>query len=92
MGGSIVEAPDGGWRMQLVRYEGAILDRVRRLLGSNAITGVDWKLNPALASIKEEPVRRPPQRELDSSFREAAESIGNLELRERFLRQIASRP
>jgi hypothetical protein len=86
----VVESPSVEWRRELVRYEGALLDRVRRLLGNDAITGLDWKTNPALATgtILE---KKPPQRELDSSVREAAQTIQNPELRERFLRQIAAR-
>ena len=74
----------------MVRYEGAILDRIRRLLGDDSISGIDWKINPALAVEAEpQPARKPPQRELDLGVREAADGIRDPELRELFLRQAA---
>jgi hypothetical protein len=86
----VVEAPDVRWRVQLVRYEGAILDRIRRLLGEDSIHGIDWKINPALAVEAEPaPARKPPQRELDFGVRKAADGIRDPELRELFLRQAA---
>jgi hypothetical protein len=86
----VVEAPDVRWRVQLVRYEGAILDRIRRLLGDDSISGIDWKINPALA-VEAEPQapRKPPQRELDFGVREAADGIRDPVLRELFLKQAA---
>ena len=87
----VVEVPNVGWRVQLVRYEGALVDRIKHLLGDDSITGIDWKLNPALASTDlpaaEAPPRIPPQREADPAIREAADSIADPELRELFLRQ-----
>ncbi len=97
VGGHLVaEAPSVEWRKELVRFEGALLERIRRLLGNDSISVLDWKVNPGLAiEVAPEkdaaPEKKPPQRELDSSVREAAQAIQNPELRERFLRQIASR-
>jgi hypothetical protein len=86
----VVEVPDTAWRRQLVRYEGAFVDRIRHLLGDDAITGLDWKVNAALdMAAQPEPQRKPPQRELDPTIREAASSIQDEELRELFLRQAA---
>ena len=87
----VVEVPSVAWRVQLVSYEGALVDRIKHLLGDDAITGIDWKLNPALGStdapVAEAPPRIPPQREADAAVREAADSIADPELRELFLRQ-----
>jgi hypothetical protein len=88
----VVEVPSVAWRVQLVRYEGALVDRIKHLLGDDAITGIDWKLNPALGSTdlpaaEAPPPRIPPQREADAAVREAADSIADPELRELFLRQ-----
>jgi len=88
----VVEAPDVRWRVQLVRYEGAIVSRIRQLLGDESICGIDWKINPALSAENEPaPARKPPQRELDFGVREAADSIRDPELREAFLRDAARR-
>jgi hypothetical protein len=84
----VIEVPDVAWRRQLVRFEGAFVDRIRHLLGDDAITGLDWKVNPAVGIADAvEPQRKPPQRELDPSVREAASGILDEELRELFLRQ-----
>jgi hypothetical protein len=85
----VVEVPSVAWRVQLVRYEGALVDRIKHLLGDDAITGIDWKVNPALGSIDAPvpPPRIPPQREADAAVKEAADSIADPELRELFLRQ-----
>jgi hypothetical protein len=91
----VVEVPSVAWRVQLVRYEGALVDRIKHLLGDDSITGIDWKANPALAStdspvaesVPETPPRIPPQREADPAVREAAGGIADPELRELFLRQ-----
>jgi hypothetical protein len=45
----VVEVPSVGWRVQLVRYERALVDRIQHLLGDDSITGIDWKVNRALA-------------------------------------------
>ena len=94
----VVEVPSVAWRVQLVSYEGALVDRIKHLLGDDSITGIDWKLNPALASTDspkvvepaiEAPPRKPPQRADDPTVREAAGAIADPELRELFLRQAA---
>jgi hypothetical protein len=86
----VVEVPSVAWRVQLVRYEGALVDRIKHLLGDNAITGIDWKLNPAMnPPIADAPPRIPPQREDDPTIREAAGGIADPELRELFLRQAS---
>lgn len=86
----VVELPDVSWRVQLVRYERPIVERIRRLLGDDSITGIDWKINAALgAHADAPPARKPPQREVDPGVREAADGIRDPELRELFLRQAA---
>jgi hypothetical protein len=91
----VVEVPSVAWRVQLVRYEGALVDRIKHLLGDDSITGIDWKLNPAIGSTdlpivaEAPPPRIPPQREADVAVREAAEAIADPELRDLFLRQAS---
>jgi hypothetical protein len=94
----VVEVPSVSWRVQLVRYEGALVDRIKHLLGDDSITGIDWKLNPAMGSTdlpvaeappRIPPQRIPPQREADAAVREAADAIADPELRELFLRQAS---
>ncbi len=87
----VVEVPSVAWRVQLVSYERALVDRIQHLLGDDSITGIDWKLNPALVStdlpVAEAPPRIPPQREADPAVQDAAGGIADPELRELFLRQ-----
>lgn len=85
----IVEVPERSWPRHLRRFEGAVLDRVNRLLGQAYVSGVEWRVNPALA---DQPPRKPPARETaqdvasDVSLDSAARSIGDPELRRLFLR------
>jgi hypothetical protein len=100
----VVEVPSVAWRVQLVSYERALVDRIQHLLGDDSITGIDWKINSALATSNppippetnaaaepamEAPPRIPPQRQDDPAVREAAGAIADPELRELFLRQAA---
>ena len=82
----IVEVPERSWPRHLRRYEGALVDRVNRLLGRARVTDVEWHVNPALAV---QPPRKPPAREgevSDPSLEAAAQAIGDPELRELFLK------
>ncbi len=82
----IVEVPERSWQHNLRRYEGALLERVNRLLGQKQVSDVEWRVNPELAAG---PPRKPPARQteaLDASLAKAAEAIGDPELRELFLK------
>ena len=88
----IVEVPDGSWPKQLRRYEGLLVERIQRLLGEEAVTAMEWHVNPGLATpvasptptVETLPPRIPPQ--ADSALEGAAEKIRDPELRRLFLR------
>ena len=90
----VVEVPERSWARQLRRFEGALLDRVNRLLGERRVNDVEWHANPALdGAAPPSPPRKPPVREKmrqedasDASLHAAAQAIGDPELRELFLR------
>lgn len=83
----IVEVPDRAWPRELRRFEGALLDRVNRLLGQTRVCDVQWRVNPALAEPPApEPPRKPPARETDAALEAAARAIPDPELRELFVR------
>ena len=90
----VVEVPESSWARQLRSFEGALLDRVNRLLGERRISDVEWHVNAALEAPVDSTSRKPPRREvrrpdddrtLDAA---AAQAIRNPELRELFLRTV----
>lgn len=87
----IVHVPDRIWKQQLHRLEGQLLDRINRLLGSAIITGIDFRVDQALAAVPAgHPPKKGPARELpagtEAELEASARGIADPELRQLFLR------
>lgn len=88
----IVEVPDSSWPRQMRRYENLLIERISRLIGEKVVTGLEWHVNPALATPLAAPTqtadalppRIPPK--TDASLEGAAQKIRDPELRQLFLR------
>ncbi len=94
----IVHVSDRNWQKQLHRMERRLLARVQAMLGASYITGMDFRVDPALALLPvavaaaSDPPRKGPARqnapalEADAELEESARAIADPEMRELFLR------
>lgn len=85
----MVAVPDATWRTQLQKFSGQALFKLNSILGSPAVTGIEFIINP---EIIERNAVVPPQVKFVAPdqqampLRESADRIRNPEIRATFLR------
>ena len=85
----MVAVPDATWRTQLQKFSGQALFKLNSILGSPAVTGIEFVINPEI--IERSTVRRPqvqfvaPDKQA-IPLRESADRISDPEIRATFLR------
>ena len=85
----MVAVPDATWRTQLQKFSGQALFKLNSLLGSPAVTGIEFVINPEI--IREHAVPAPQVKfvapdQQAMPLRESADRISDPEIRAIFLR------
>ena len=85
----MVAVPDATWRTQLQKFSGQALFKLNSLLGSPAVTGIEFVINPdviARNTVVAPQVKFVAPDQQAMPLRESADRISNPEIRATFLR------
>ena len=85
----MIAVPDATWRTQLQKFSGQALFKLNSILGSPAVTGIEFVINPEIIernTIVPPQVRFIAPDQQAMPLRESADRISNPEIRATFLR------